>query len=233
MPKVIQPQSRIPVSNGEPANSPRKQVVQITAPNMQTSVFKIVGTAPLVVHRFSLKAKQQIKATMELGSQSRKGKKREAANFNELYEEARYRSKDGWDGFNAASIRAAMISSCRLVDFKMTLAKLCLFTVADGADCKEPEFSLIRIHGEPRKLESIARVETGAAYVCVRPIFDEWSANVKIRFDADRFSIQDVTNLLARVGEQVGVGEGRPDSKNSAGMGWGTFRIEQSHEAKD
>ena len=37
---------------------------------------------------------------------------------------------------------------------------------------------------------------------------------------------QDVTNLLMRVGQQVGIGEGRPDSKNSAGMGWGTFNVE-------
>jgi len=31
--------------------------------------------------------------------------------------------------------------------------------------------------------------------------------------------------LLARVGMQVGIGEGRPDSKNSAGMGWGLFEV--------
>lgn len=220
--------SRIPTSNGEIETS--KQVIQITAPNMQTSVFHIVGTSPLVIHRFSLKAKEQMKATMEAGSQSRKGKKREKADFNALYEEARYRAKEGWDGFNAASIRAASISACRLVGFKMTLAKLCLFVIADGVDTKEPEIQLIRIYGTPRKLESIARVETGAAYVCVRPIFDQWSAKITMRFDADQFSIQDVTNLLSRVGEQVGIAEGRPDSKNSAGMGWGTFRLEQSNE---
>jgi len=37
-----------------------------------------------------------------------------------------------------------------------------------------------------------------------------------------------VTNLLSRVGMQVGIGEGRPFSKNSAGMGWGTFELEGS-----
>ena len=53
----------------------------------------------------------------------------------------------------------------------------------------------------------------------------DWKAKIRIRFDADQFSTQDITNLLARAGEQVGIGEGRPDSKNSAGMGWGCFRI--------
>ena len=36
----------------------------------------------------------------------------------------------------------------------------------------------------------------------------------------------DVTNLMQRVGMQVGIGEGRPDSRDSAGLGWGTFRLE-------
>jgi hypothetical protein len=31
-----------------------------------------------------------------------------------------------------------------------------------------------------------------------------------------------------RVGIQVGICEGRPDSKNSAGMGWGTFKLVNS-----
>jgi hypothetical protein len=33
-------------------------------------------------------------------------------------------------------------------------------------------------------------------------------------------------NLFNRVGQQVGVGEGRPDSRNSAGMGMGLFNVE-------
>jgi hypothetical protein len=35
---------------------------------------------------------------------------------------------------------------------------------------------------------------------------------------------------IARVGQQVGICEGRPDSKNSAGMGWGLFDIEKTTE---
>jgi len=41
-----------------------------------------------------------------------------------------------------------------------------------------------------------------------------------------------VTNLLARMGMQVGIGAGRPDSTDSAGMGWGTFRIAKTEETK-
>ena len=55
---------------------------------------------------------------------------------------------------------------------------------------------------------------------------------MRIRFDADMFSAADVANLMNRVGAQVGIGEGRPDSKNSAGMGWGLFSIETKTQEK-
>lgn len=205
--------------------------VQITPPNIKTAVFKIIGTAPLVIHRFSAKAKNGMLDKMKEGSTAKKGKKREALDTEATYNQARYVSNDGWDGFNVASIRCGLISACRLVGFKMTLAKLSVFVEADGRDATEPEFGLIRIYGKPRKTEMVARVETGQAYVTIRPSYDDWYAKVRIRFDADQFTIQDITNLLARVGEQVGIGEGRPDSKNSAGMGWGTFRIQNEKEA--
>jgi len=200
--------------------------VQIAPPNLKVARFTIKGTAPLVVHRFSSKTKQRLLAIMEAGSTAKKGKKREPLNAEQTYNEARYISKAGWDGFNAAAIRAAMISACRLVGFKMTLAKLCVFVIADGVDAKEPQYSLIRIYGKPRRLDTDARVETGQPYICIRPIYDDWKSEVTIEYDADIFTIDDIANLLARVGKQVGLCEGRPDSKNSAGMGWGTFAIQ-------
>ena len=74
-------------------------------------------------------------------------------------------------------------------------------------------------------LESNVRLANGTAYINFRPMWQEWKAKVKVRFDGDQFSIGDVANLLTRVGLQVGVGEGRPDSKTSNGMGWGLFQI--------
>lgn len=200
--------------------------VSIKAPNFQTGVFKIKGVAPLVIHRFSAKTKLQMKEKMETGKASGSKKNREAKATDDLYEEARYRSRDGWDGFHAGAIRAAMISACRLVGFKMVLAKLSVFVEADGVDAQEPQIPLIRILGTPIKQEDMARVETGQPYITVRAAYHEWAAVLRIRFDADQFTLQDIANLLMRVGLQVGIGEGRPDSKNSAGMGWGMFELE-------
>ena len=203
----------------------QNKTVTIKPPNIQTVKFNIQGNAPLVIHRFSAKTKQQMLQKMEAGGTAKGKRVRDALDTEAKYNEARYVSPDGWDGFNASSIRCALISACRLVGFKMTLAKMSLFVLQDGWDKDEREIPLVRIYGEPRKLESMARVETGQAYVTVRASYDQWQAKVRIRFDADQFTVQDVANLLARVGAQVGIGEGRPDSKNSAGMGWGTFDI--------
>jgi hypothetical protein len=212
--------------NGPDSNLP-KLSIQITAPQMRTAKFEIVGTAPLVIHRFSAKAKAEMIAKMEAGSQAAKGKKRKPANLQEMYNEARYISPAGWDGFNVASIRNGLIRACSIpaVNFKMTLAKMSVFVIADDYDKIEPWYGLIRIYGKPERTEMAARTSTGECYICVRPMYRDWSANLNIRFDSDTFSLHDISNLLSRMGEQVGIGEGRPASKDSAGMGWGTFKI--------
>lgn len=209
----------------------KQQTVSIKPPNFGIATFHVKGVAPLVIHRFSAKTKAQMKDKMETGKAAGSRKNREAKATDDLYEEARYKSADGWDGFNASSVRAAMISACRLVGFKMTLAKLSVFVEADGVDATEPQIPLIRIIGKPTKQEDMARVETGQPYVTVRAAYHDWKAKIRIRYDADQFTLQDVTNLISRVGMQVGIGEGRPDSKNSAGMGWGLFVIDNTGKA--
>ena len=201
------------------------KTVTIKAPNFGRAVFEIKGVAPLVIHRFSSKTKNQMKLKMETGKAASSKKNREAKNTDETYQEARYISAEGWDGFHAAAIRNALISACRLVGFKMTLAKMSLFVEADGWDEEEPQIPLVRIYGKPTKQEDIAKVQTGQPYVTVRAAYHGWSAKIRMRWDADQFTIDDVANLLSRVGLQVGIGEGRPDSKNSAGMGWGLFEL--------
>lgn len=202
------------------------QSVSIKPPNFQTAIFRIVGTAPYVQNKFSQKAREQMRATQEAGSTARSKRAKEAKDFLASYAGATHRSADGWAGIPAPAFRNAMISACRTVGFKMTLAKLSVFVEADGFDVDDGT-PLVRItKGEPRYHESLVRLQTGVADIRARPMWEPgWEADVRITFDADQFTLDDVSNLLMRVGMQVGVGEGRPDSKNSAGMGWGTFKL--------
>lgn len=204
--------------------------VTIKAPDFRVAEFRIVGTAPYVQHRFH--AKGEIMATQAAGSQAKSKRKREPKDFDSLYQKAMHRSREGWCGIPAGAFRNAMISACRTVGYKMTHAKLAAFVLADGYDADDGT-PLVRIEGNPRRHTSHARNDNGSVDIRVRPMWDEWSATVRVRFDADMFSEADVANLLMRVGAQVGLGEGRPDSKNSAGMGWGLFEFAPAKEAKN
>jgi hypothetical protein len=198
--------------------------VQIKAPNIRTAQFKLKGSAPYVQARFSAKAMQAMAAKMVSGTQSKKGQSRAARDFDDDFRQAQHVSTDGWRGIPAGAFRQAMISACRLVGFRMTLAKLSVFVVADGFDMVDGT-PLIRIEGEPERLDMAVRNATGVADIRVRPMWREWGALLNVQYDADQFSVTDVTNLVLRVGQQVGIGEGRPDSRDSAGLGWGLFTI--------
>lgn len=198
--------------------------VRISPPNLQTAEFTLQGTAPLVLCKFSAKAKQAIHNKQALGSQAQKGTKRTARDFQADFEGAVHRGPNGEYGVPANSFRNAMISACRMVGFKMTHAKLSVFVLADFYGDDGSPLVLLE-GGDPEYTEMVARNETGVCDLRVRPMWREWSLKLRVRYDADQFSLQDVANLLARAGMQVGIGEGRPDSKGSAGMGWGTFTL--------
>jgi hypothetical protein len=207
----------------------KQTAVVISAPNFQTVDVLLQGTAPLVVERFSKKA--ELMAKMAEGKSSGSKKVRDARDYDKEAEDARYRSVENWEGMNAAAFRAGMISACRLVGFKMTLAKLSTFVVADGLDLKDG-IPLIRIYGDSETYTAHTRNATGVVDVRSRPMYREWAARLRVRFDSDQFTTQDVYNLISRVGLQVGIGAGRPDSKASAGCGFGTFEVVSNDQEK-
>jgi hypothetical protein len=209
-------------------NSASEVAVQITPPNFTVAEFRIVGLAPLVMHKFSQKSRETIRANQEMGHRAKKGKKHEPKDFDAQYRGAFHLSREGWCGIPAAAFRMAMISACRLVAFAMTLGKISLFIEPDGYDADDGT-PLVRItDGQPKRVEHHVRVGRGGVEVRVRPMWEKWGAVLRVRFDADAFSVADIANLIARAGTQVGVCEGRPDSKDSAGMGWGLFAIAES-----
>ena len=208
----------------------QEEAIHIAPQNIQTGHVWIIGTSPLVVHKFSDKAKRMIRDKQSAGSSASNKKKREAKNFDEVFEGARHKSFEGWDGIPAPAFRNACISACRLVGFKMTMAKLSIFVESDGFDETEGTPLVRIIGGEPRKLEAMVRLATGVCDISVRPQWIQWGAMIRIKYDRDQFTASDVANLIARAGLQVGICEGRPGSTNSNGVGWGCFRLADPDE---
>ncbi len=199
--------------------------ITITPPKFKTLAIRIRGKSPLVMNRFPQKAIELMKEKQQAGSQAKKGTKRDPKDFEACYEGSKHVSTEGWIGIPATAFRNAAIDACRLVGYKMTFAKLTLFIEADGFEADGTP--LVRFDkGEPHYCEHAVRNESGVADIRPRAMWDRgWEAVVRVRFDADQFSTSDVVNLFARVGEQVGILEGRPFSKNSAGQGWGHFEV--------
>ncbi len=204
--------------------------IAITAPDFGVLSLLVQGTAPLVIERFSKKA--ELMAKMAQGAKAKNKKERTARDYDAEVETARYRAVDGWEGMNAAAFRSAMISACRLVGFKMTLAKLCVSVIPDGFD-KQDGIPLVRIYGTSETFTAHTRNATGVVDVRARPLYRDWAALVTIRFDRQQFSTTDIFNLMSRVGQQVGIGAGRPDSKASAGAGWGLFEMVPADHDKE
>jgi len=210
----------------------KSKEIAIPPPNFKTLEVQIEGTAPYVQNAFSQKARDAMRIAQELGSKGKKGKKKEPKDFKACYEGSKHVMEDGTCGIPAPAFRDAMISACRICGFKMTQAKLSVFALADGID-RNDKSPLVRItRGTPEYFEAAVRLATGVCDIRARAQWSPgWRATVRIHFDADLFSDVDIMNLLARAGMQVGIGEGRPDSKKSCGMGWGLFKILSRDEA--
>ena len=199
--------------------------ITIKAPNIQTAEIEIEGISPLVQNKFSAKAKAKMMDTMAAGSTAKSKKTRDARDYDDDFRQAQHISEEGWNGLPAPAFRSAMISACRLVGFQMTKAKLSLFVLHDGIDAEDGT-PLVKLKaGTPERHEALVRMNFTSTDIRIRPMWRKWGATVRVQWDADQFTIADVVNLMDRAGLQVGIGEGRPDSKTSTGMGWGQFRV--------
>lgn len=198
----------------------------VHAANIVRATFRINGTAPYVQAKFSAKAKQKMMSDMSTPKAQKKAKtEREPRNYDRDFIEAQHISTAGWNGIPCPAFRAAMIDACRTVGMVMTKAKMSVFVVADGFD-KDEGTPLVKLLGKkPERTEMLVRNDNGGADIRIRPMWREWAADVTVEFDADMITAESVVNLLDRAGRQVGVGEGRPFSKNSVGQGWGTFTV--------
>jgi hypothetical protein len=212
-----------------PGKAAAEKIV-IPRPNIVKATFRVVGTAPLVINKFSNKAREEMRKAQEAGSQGKKGKQLKPKNFQQCYEGAKHYSTEGWEGISAPAFRNAMIDACRMVGFKMTHAKCSVFIEKDGTD-RDEHTPLVKILGPGSEyFELPVRNDNGSADIRARPMYREWWVDLRVSFNADQFSLTDMANLLMHAGISCGVGEGRPFSKESAGMGWGTFTVDMGDD---
>lgn len=203
------------------------ETLAVTPPNFGLVDLNIEGTSLLVMNRFPSKARDQMIAKhVEGGNAGKNRKKQDARDFEaEAYDASHRFAGDKGYGIPAGAFRNALVRAATFAGLKMTALKGAVFIEADGH--ADDGVGLVKIESKTKPEMRIDMVKqqtttTPRARMAFKP---GWRCKVRIQFDRDQLSPQDVVNLLSRAGVQVGILEGRPFSSMSAGQGWGTFKV--------
>jgi len=184
----------------------------ITIPEIRidTIKIKIVGDSPLICHRWSEKAKKQMRDKQTKAAKTA----REAKNPEQDFKDSLYPHPQGGYGFPTVAFKAAMVSACRFVEgIKMTELRGAVHFAGE----------LVKIEGKPEMREDMVRVGMGTADLRYRGSFPKWSAELLIQFNAHFISAEQIVNLLDNGGFSTGVGEWRPERNGSNGR----FHVEK------
>jgi hypothetical protein len=200
------------------STQPIEQQISIPKPDFRKAKITLLGETPLLVHRFSEKAKKQIE-----DKQQKKAKTaREAKDPVAEYEASLYRitgEKNSY-GIPASGIKLAAISACRYVEGMTMTNTLGAFHVIADKD------GLCRIKGDP--VMDTQPVNIGG-FKKIRDIryrgrFDKWSVTFNVVYNNGVMSAEQLINLYENAGFSVGLCEYRPEKKGSYGM----FKVARS-----
>lgn len=192
--------------------------VDITPINIGVMKVTIEGESPLIVHRFSDKAKKQIA--------EKQGKKatgaRKARDPKAEYEAAMYTlpGKPGKHYIKAIAFKCAIVDSASFIpNLTKVILRGAVFVTGDKAN---PAY--VEIKGsKPHMATDTVRIGQGTTDLRYRPQYDKWSVIITVRYDRDTLSAEQIVNLLNRAGFSIGVGEKRPQQKS--GDSFGMFTV--------
>jgi hypothetical protein len=180
----------------------------------------IIGTAPLIVHNWSAKAKQQMLDAM----QGRKSPK-EPKDPQGEYEASLYRTQDGY-GFPVIAFKAATVGAARFFGKSVRMTELRQFLFMTGVPSADRTQILTPITGEPKMREDMVRVGMGGTDLRYRAEFQDWSATLTVTYVTTALARESVISLIDAGGMGVGVGEWRPEKKGQNG----TYAIDETRD---
>lgn len=196
------------------AVAPTEVRIELPQLNIKQLTLTLIGDSPLIVHRWSEKAKKEM-----LDKQMKKAKVAKAAKDPQAdYEASLYRLDRGKYGFPVVGFKAAAVNACSHVD---GITKV----EARGAFHVSGEYAVI--DGEPEPREDMVRIAMGTADIRYRAQFRDWKTTLHIRYNANVLSAEQIVNLFNTAGFASGVGEWRPQKNGSYGM----FHVATQKEA--
>jgi hypothetical protein len=182
---------------------------------------RLVGTSPLIEHRWDEKAKEMMRQKQQTG---KKTKDRQLRDPDEEGEAAMYRTADGKPGVLAVAIKAAVIEAAHQdLGIPKTLVRKALFIRPMGREVIleiEPSSGSGKVDYVIE--EDMVRVGQGSADLRYRPYFYDWAVTTEWEIDADLLKDEDLLTLVDRAGFGVGIHEWRPEK----GGEFGRFQID-------
>jgi hypothetical protein len=209
----------------------KKNEVQISIPEikLRPAQIRIEGTSPLVVHKFSEKAKKQM---LEKQMKTAKTSAKAAKNPVEDFMGALYWLTPMPTEFTEAAFEKAVRGGARF-GFPTTGVKASIVSAAYRAELVKNKVSLFgcfHIAGEfieikgvaPIMREDTVRLQTGVADIRFRPEFPVgWYADIDVTYNEALLSLEQLVSFVTLGGFAVGIGENRVEK----GGNWGSFKV--------
>lgn len=192
---------------------------KLTRLQRETFIVPIRGTSPLIVNRWSEKAKEMMLQAQQTKARAKKDPKDPVANFNA----SRYMLADGRDGFPSTGFKASIVHATRLFDgITQVLVKQTVLVTGEGPD------QLVPLDYETMTMrEDTVRNASGVADLRYRAQYWPWAAELHVRTIGGQFDRDSIMSLVDAAGIG-GVGEWRPTSPKSATGTYGTFQVVES-----
>lgn len=203
----------------------KQEAIVIPAIELERVAIKVVGDTPLIMHKWSEKAKREmLDKQMKVAKAKGHDAKDPVADFiNSMYwleGEPEDKTEEGFEaaiasgnarfGFPSVAFKASAVSGAyRAKATKDKVSMNAAFHI-DG--------DMVEIQGIPHMREDMVRVGMGTADIRFRGEFSEWSAILPITYNAGAISLEQLLNLFNLGGFSCGVGEWRPEKSGSYGM---------------
>ena len=196
-----------------------KASIKLVPQKLVEIVFRIIGTSPLIQHRWDEKMLQQMRNTHDgIKVKAGRGEKRDREGE---FRRAAYVCENGKFGVPSGAIKKCILNAAHKdIGVERTLARSAIRVIATDVANNLVEMEC----DDPIMREDVVRVGQGGTDLRYRPEFRNWSIVVTCHIDKETVTTEAVLNLINRAGFGVGLQEWRPEK----GGEYGCFEIDQS-----
>ncbi len=202
------------------------QIIEIPEIDIRDAVVSIVGDSPLIMHKWSEKAKKEM---LDIQTKVAKSKGKEARDPEAEYVDTIYFMDELPKEQTAAAV-AECVANGNRIGFPATAFKQCAIMGAyrSGIGIKATEMraafsipdELVEIKGVPTPREDMVRLQgiNKPAFIRFRAEVKDWKADIHVKYNAGVINAVQLANLFNLGGFACGVGEWRPERNGTMGQ---------------